>query len=320
MRPNLDPGIKAYIDLATELYGEETDHGSIEDQRQAYLELCNAFARPHPDGVKTMERSIKAAGVDIPLRVYRPTASGVLPAILFLHGGGWVLGDLDSHDSITADICARTGAVVIAVHYRLAPEHPFPAAFDDCYAALCHLAARAVDFGVDAGRIAVCGDSAGGNLAAAVALAARDRNGPALTGQVLIYPACGNDFDLPSCHENAEAPMLRRGNLLVYWNHYIGGDPSRANCYAAPTLAPHFRDLPPALISTAQYDPVRDDGRQYAECLRNAGVAVALRNAPRLIHGWLRARAVSEDAKTEFKAICKALTRMLQPDATQTRA
>jgi acetyl esterase len=201
--------------------------------------------------------------------------------------------------------------VVIAVDYRLAPENPFPAAFDDCYAVLCHVAAHAGDFGVDAARMADCGDSAGGNLAAAVALAARDRNGPALAGQILIYPACGLDFDLTSCHENAEAPMLRRDDMVVYWTHYMGGDLSRASCYAAPMLAPHFRSLPPAFICTAQYDPLRDDGRLYGECLRNAGVPVQLRNAPRLIHGWLRARATSDDAKTEFKAICKALKRLL---------
>ena len=315
MGPNLDPGIKAYIDLAAELYDDDTDHGSIEDRRQAYLELCEAFARPHPPGVKAVDRTIKADGVEIPLRVYRPAAAGALPAVLFYHGGGWMLGDLDSHDSITADICGRTGAVVIAVQYRLAPEHPFPAAFDDCYAALSYVASHAGDFGIDAAHLAVCGDSAGGNLAAAVALAARDRNGPLLSGQVLIYPACGTDFDLPSCHDNADAPNLTREALIELWNHYVGGDPARATCYAAPMRAPHFRDLPSALICTAQYDPLRDDGRLYAECLRNAGVPVLLRHAPRLIHGWLRARATSEDAKTEFKAICKALKRLLRIDA-----
>lgn len=312
MQPNLDPGIKAFIDLTNELYGDEAEHAAVDDQRQAYLELCRAFARPHPTGVSAVDRTLRNEGIDIPVRVYRPDISGALPAVLYFHGGGWVLGDLDSHDSITADICGRTGAVVIAVQYRLAPEHLFPAAFDDCFAALCHVAEHAGEFGIDGARITVCGDSAGGNLTAAVALAARDRNGPALAGQVLIYPCCGNDFDLPSCHENAEAPMLTRAALFTFWDHYLGGDPTRANCYAVPMLAPHFRNLPPAFISIAQYDPVRDDGRQYAQCLRNAGVLVHCRNAPRLVHGWLRARATSEDAKTEFKAICKALRRFLR--------
>ncbi|MGH6916962.1 MAG: alpha/beta hydrolase, partial [Geminicoccaceae bacterium] len=311
--------IQAYIKLANELFEDDAD-ASIDEQRQAYLELCNAFARPHPEGVKALDRTMKASGIEIPLRIYRPAASGALPAVLFFHGGGWVLGDLDSHDSIAADLCGRTGAVVIAVHYRLAPEHHFPAAFDDCFAALSHVTAHAADFGIDPARIIVCGDSAGGNLAAAVALAARDRNGPALAGQVLIYPACGNDFDLPSCYENARAPMFTRDDLQDYWKHYLGADRQRASCYAVPMLAPHFRELPPAFVTTAQYDPVRDDGRQYAECLRNAGIRVELRNAPRLIHGWLRARAVSDDAKTEFKAICKAIRRMLQIVPTPTRA
>ena len=319
MGPNLDPGIQAYINLANELFDDADAAASIEDQRQAYLELCNAFARPHPDGVKARDRTIKAGGVEIPLRVYRPPASGALPAMLFFHGGGWVLGDLDSHDSIAADFCSRTGAIVIAVQYRLAPEHPFPAAFDDCYAALAHVAARASDFGIDSHHMIVCGDSAGGNLAAAVALAARDRNGPVLAGQVLIYPACGSDFDLPSCRENANAPMLTRDDLEAYWAQYMGGNLERAVCYAAPMLAPHFRDLPPTFICTAQYDPLRDDGRLYAECLRNAGVKVELRNASRLIHGWLRARAMSDDAKTEFKAICKAIRRLLQLVPTPAR-
>jgi acetyl esterase len=137
---------------------------------------------------------------------------------------------------------------------------------------------------------------------------------------VLIYPACGSDFGLPSCHENARAPMLTRADLDAYWNQYMGGNPARATCYAAPMLAPHFRDLPPAFITTAQYDPLRDDGRLYAECLRNAGVKVELRNAPRLIHGWLRARAMSDDAKTEFKVIGKAIRHLLQLPPTPARA
>jgi len=308
---NLCPGIKAYIDKANELYDDEADHAGVDVQRRAYNDLCRAFAHPYPPGVTTREVSFSANGVAIPLRVYRPAAQGRPPAILFFHGGGFVLGDLDSHDSICADICGSTGAAVIAVHYRLAPEHPFPAAFDDCYAALCHVAAQAGSLGIDGSRLAVCGDASGGNLSAAVALAARDRGGPRLSGQVLIYPLCGVDFDLPAAHENANAPLLTRDATIRYWEIYMGGDPARATCYAAPLLAAHFRALPPAFISTAQYDPVRDDGRIYAECLRNAGVPAELRNASRLVHGWLRARHMSDDAAQEFDAICGALKGMV---------
>jgi acetyl esterase len=308
---NLCPGIKAYIDKANEIYDDEADHAGVEAQRRAYNDLCRAFARPYPSGVTAEDSGIAAGGVTIPLRIYRPGSRGPAPGIVYFHGGGWVLGDLDSHDSICADICGATGAVVVAVHYRLAPEHRFPAAFDDCYAALRHVAAQAEALGIDAARLAVCGDSAGGNLAAAVAQAARDRGGPRLAGQALIYPACGVDFTLPAFHENADAPMLTRDATIGYWQAYLGDDVSRATCYAAPLLAGHFRDLPPAFISTAQYDPVRDDGRLYAECLCNAEVPAELRNATRLVHGWLRARHVSDDAGQEFAAICAALKRML---------
>src|SRR5262245_58445222 len=238
---NLCPGIKAYIAKADELYDDEAEHADVATQRRAYTDLCRAFARPYPAGVAADDRSFGANDVTIPLRVYRPPSQSRPPAILFFHGGGFVLGDLDSHDSICAGICSETGAVLIAVHYRPAPEHVFPAAFDACYAALCHVAANPDGFGIDAARLAVCGDSAGGNLAAAVALAARDRNGPQLAGQVLIYPLCGIDFNLPAAHENANAPMLTRDAMMRYIELYLGGDGSRATCYGAPLPGPEER-------------------------------------------------------------------------------
>jgi acetyl esterase len=311
MNPNLDPGIKAYIEQVMAGYDPAVENGPVSLQRQAYRNMGKAFATPHPPGVTARDLAVEIEGRRIPMRLYRPASAGPLPAIMFFHGGGWVVGDLESHDSIAADLSAATDAAVIAVDYRLAPEHPFPAAFDDCYAALCHVADAGAGLQIDTRRIAVCGDSAGGNLAAAVALAARDRDRPRLSGQALIYPNCGTDLDLPSCHENAAGPMLTRDAMLIYWNHYMGEEPARATAYAAPLLAANFRNLAPAFVTTAQYDPLRDDGRLYAECLRNAGNAVEYRNAPRLIHGWLRARHLAADAADEFQALARALRRML---------
>ncbi|MGH6962254.1 MAG: alpha/beta hydrolase, partial [Dongiaceae bacterium] len=312
---DLDPGIRTYIDEANAVYGDDGEHAPVEAQRAAYTALCRHFARPYPASVSASDRLLEIRQQKIPVRIYRPAGDLPLPGVVFFHGGGWVLGGLDSHDSITADLCGRTGAVVVAVDYRLAPEHPFPAAFDDSYDAVAHIAAQSAEFGIEATHLAVCGDSAGGNLAAAVALAARDRGGPPIAGQALIYPACGNDFDLPSCHENAEAPMLTRSGMIEYWDMYMGGDPSRADRYAAPLRAGDFRGLPPAFITTAQHDPVRDDGRLYGERLRDAGVRVEYRNAARLVHGWLRARHISPDAMLEFEALCAALGRMLRAKA-----
>jgi acetyl esterase len=308
---DLDPGIEAYIEQANALYDDEAEHGSVEQQRKAYLDLCRAFATPHPPNVSTTDRVVRAGDLSIPVRVYRPAADGPLPCVVFFHGGGWVLGNLDSHDSITADIAGRTGAVVVAVDYRLAPEHPFPAAFDDSYAVLCEVSADRGAYGIDRGRIALCGDSAGGNLAAAVSLAARDRGGPKIAGQILIYPGLGAGFDLPSCFEHANAPLLTRDAMIAYWNIYMGGDPARATCYAAPALAGDLTRLPPAFISTAGNDPLRDDGKFYAERLQAVGIDAELRNAPRLVHGWLRARHISGDARVEFEAICAAIRRFL---------
>lgn len=310
---DLDPGIKAYIAQA-----EAADHQgegalSLAELRASYAAFSRAYDRPHPPGLVVTDGTVPGPAGDIPVRVYRPGGNVALPGILYLHGGGWVLGSIDTHDSITADLSDRTGAVVVSVDYRLAPENPFPAAVDDGYAALCHVAANAGSLGIDPDRIAVAGDSAGANLAAAIALMARDRDGPQLCGQALVYPALGTDFDLPSYRENAEAPMLTREAMIAYWGHYLAGDPAAADPYAAPLKAASLAGLPPAFITTAYYDPLRDDGERYAERLQASGVPVELRCAGRLVHGHLRARYISDDAAAEFDALCVALKRFASP-------
>lgn len=309
MSREFDPGMAAYIEQLSQDSVYAAGHArTLEARRQSYLELSRTFARPYPAAVTARDEQLATKQAVIPVRLYHPVpVSSDLPAIVFFHGGGWIVGGIESHDSIAADICGATGAAVISVEYRLAPEHPFPAPFEDSYAAVCQVAAEAKRFGIDRARIAVCGDSAGGNLAAAVTLAARDRGAPNIVSQVLIYPVLGIDFDLPSYRQNENGPLLTRNAMIDFWNHYVAGGLSKSSCYAAPLLADTLAGLPPAYISTAEHDPVRDDGRVYADQLRAGGTPAEYRNAPRLVHGWLRARYVSSDAAQEFSVICRAL-------------
>ena len=229
-------------------------------------------------------------GDDLPVRIYRPSADAERPpVVVYLHGGGWTIGDLDTHDEPCRALAAGTGAVVVAVDYRLAPEHPFPAAVDDAYAAVCHVSEHADDLGVDAGRLVVAGDSAGGNLSAVVSLMARDRSGPAIAFQFLIYPAV--DFDLtsgrwPSLEENATGYFLHLETMRWFADHYGGADRLVAEPYAAPIRATDHFGLPPAHVIVAGYDPLLDEGLAYAEVLRDAGVPVTVANHEQQVHGY----------------------------------
>ncbi len=206
-------------------------------------------------------------------------------------------GSPEQSEGTCARLCRETGAAVVALRYRLAPEDPFPAGFEDCDAALLWVAAAGRGSGLDGSRIAVTGESSGGNLAAALAIRARDRGGPAIHLQVLNYPALGTDFETRSYRENAAAPILSGAEMRYFWRAYLGGDMGLRDPRAVPLVAADLSDLPPAHITTAEYDPLRDDGIRYAERLRDAGVPVVLRNAPRLTHGFMRAWSVSEDVQ-----------------------
>ena len=315
-RRALCPGMERFIAGTAEFYAEATGVEPLDQQRATYLSFSQRYRRPRPEGM-TVEDAALAAGLgEVPVRIYRPAslkAGPLAPCILYMHGGGWVLGSVDTHDCITAEIAESTGAIVVSVGYRLAPEHPFPAGFEQCRAALQMLARESVAFGIDAGRLAVAGDSAGANLAAALALAARDEGGPALAAQALIYPVLQTSDGLPSYRENATAPMLRSEEMALYWRLYLSGEPAGAGPYAAPLHAADLSGLPPALIWTAAHDPVRDDGALYARRLAEAGVTTVYRCAPDLAHGYLRARAMSASAAGEFEALCLALHCVLQP-------
>jgi acetyl esterase len=259
---------------------------SLAGLRQAYSDMCRAFTPPRPAGLEVTDFTLSGVAV----RSYRPPLSPPAngwPCLLYLHGGGGVVGDLDSHDFICAELAAALGTMVVAVDYRLAPEHPFPAGFEDCLKVWRAL--RSGPFWFDPERMVVAGDSAGGNLAAALCLALRDASEPLPSAQVLIYPGLGGDHDLPSRSECADAPLLSSSDVDCYHALYLRGT-RQPGAYAMPLLAEDFSGLPPALIAVAQFDPLRDDGVQYAERLNAAGVSATLYGGEGLVHGCLRGR------------------------------
>jgi len=285
---------------------------SLEEQREIWTRFCISINRPPPPSITTEERVIAGAAAPVPVRIYRPAGRpGTLPCVIYLHGGGWVLGNPDTQDTITWGLAQGAAAVVLSVDYRLAPEHPYPAAFDDCCAVLEHVAANPAEFDVDAARIALCGDSAGGNLAAAVCLAARDRGGPAVAAQALVYPVLDTDMDRPSYRENAETPMLGREEMMHFLEAYLGPRTTNPDAYAMPLRAADFTRLPPALVHTAELDPLRDEGRLYARRLAAAGTSVEYRCARGMLHSFMRARLAGPGVAAEFDFICGFLRRKL---------
>jgi acetyl esterase len=233
-------------------------------------------------------REVRAKGPagEIPVRVYRPRAASSLPLIVFFHGGGFVLCDLDTHDALCRSLANAAGFAVASVAYRLAPEARFPEPLEDCYAALVELVARARELGFDADRIAVCGDSAGGNLAGAVAMLARDRKGPQLRYQALIYPVTDAACDSPSMREFATGYMLSQEIMRWFWDCYVAKAADAGDARASLLKAGDLSGLPPATVVTAELDPLRDEGEAYADRLRAAGVAVVGRRYLGMIHGF----------------------------------
>jgi acetyl esterase len=265
-----------------------------------------AFATP-PDArepvARVEELSLDGAAGSLRARLYAPASDGPLPCVLFFHGGGWVIMNLETHDGFCRSLANRARCAVVSVDYRLAPEHRFPAAADDCYAALVAVSKRAASLGLDPTRLAVAGDSAGGNLSAAVALMARDREGPALRLQVLIYPALDPACDTVSCKENAEGYLLTLSSMHYFWGHYLGAERRAPNAYAAPALAESLSGLPAAFVITAEYDPLRDEGEAYARRLEAEGVPTTLARHEGMIHGFVLMPQAMDQAKQATDAI-----------------
>ena len=258
--------------------------------RELYL-AGRAVSNPEPPELASATPlSIPAPHGAIPARLYTPkalrTTDGLAPCLVFYHGGGWVIGDLDSHDVVCRKLAHEGELIVISIDYRLAPEHKFPAAVDDATTALKWVAANARHLGIDAGRLTVGGDSAGGNLAAVVALAARDNDGPKLAGQVLIYPATDFAMTHPSHSEPETSVLLTHSVIKWFCNHYLNGAADVHDWRASPARAKTLIGLPPAYVLTAGADPLRDEGDEYARRLKEAGVAVTYRHFPGQFHGF----------------------------------
>jgi acetyl esterase len=285
---------------------------TLQQERDLWIEFCRAVARPRPATIAAEDLRIPGRGRSgVPVRIYRPEGGGTPPVILYMHGGGWILGNLDTNETVAWGLAEGTGCAVVSIDYRLSPEHPYPAAFNDCQDVLVHLALRGARFGLDVQRIAVCGDSAGGNLSAALCLAARDAGGPTIRAQALIYPVLGIDVDNRSYQDNAEAPMLKRSEMIHYLDAYLGTRRRDPDAYAMPLMATNLRDLPPALVHTAEFDPLRDEGKLYADRLTVAGNDVTYRCAARMVHSFIRARFYGTAAKAEFAVICDFLRKHL---------
>ena len=294
----VDPQIQVVLDALAALEAPEFSEQTPAQVREAFKAFSMAGAG-EPEVGSVEDRTIPGPDGPIPVRVFRPSGEGTAGGLVFYHGGGWVIGDLDSHDSLCRQFCAGAGVVVVSVDYRLAPEHPCPAASEDAWAALGWVAANAVELGIDTGRLAVGGDSAGGNLAALMALRARDAGGPALGLQVLIYPATDLVMAHPSITENGEGYFLTAESMQWFCGHYLGvdrehGDPTDAT--VSPLRANSLAGVAPARVVTAEFDPLRDEGNAYAARLADEGVEVELDENPGMIHGFFQMGALAPSA------------------------
>jgi acetyl esterase len=280
----VDPQIQALLDMGAGV--PATNTLSVPDARAQYEGRVRLMAPPAEVAAVT-ERSVDGPGGPLRLRIYHPQGQGPFPLLAFFHGSGFVLCSLDTHDGMCRNLCAGAGCAVVSVDYRLAPEHKFPAGLDDCVFATHWIAQHADELDGDVCRLALCGDSAGGNIAAAAALRLRDEGGPKLVGQLLIYPV--TDYHTPgtpSYRDNAEGYGLTRDTMEWFWDHYLHDPSEAADPHASPLRAKDLGRLPPALVVTAEYDPLRDEGEYYADKLRSAGTPATTSRWDGMNHGF----------------------------------
>jgi acetyl esterase len=283
------------------------------DQVRAQVALSTHFLGKPPRVARVEDRRIAGPGGDLAIRLITPEGlgPGPSPVVVFFHGGGWVLGDLSSHENLCRALANESKTIFAIVDYRLAPEHPFPAAVDDAFAAVSWVSAHAPEFGGDPARLAVCGDSAGGNLSAVVTLMARERGGPSIAFQALAYPITDFEPDSGSYREFAEGFFLTRSEMLWYWDQYVPNVEDRRQPLVSPNRADDLSGLPPALVVTAGCDVLRDEGEAYARRLSDAGVPVRLSRYDGMIHGFLRRYPFFDRGKAAVEEIAAALREAL---------
>ncbi len=311
-RPPVDPQCQIVLDAAAS-GGSAFQKPTPQAMRAGYASMMETFAQATPELARVEDLFVPASGSDpeVPIRVYHPPGIGAAaPAVVFMHGGGWVIGDLESHDAVCRTLAFRSDAVIVSVGYRLAPEHPFPAAPVDCERATRFIAGNAADFGIDPNRLALAGDSAGGNLAAVTARRLRDAgDGPAIALQVLTYPATQFTAEGGSLEQNGTGYLLTKATMDLFRGMYMPDEADWTHPDASPLLAEDLSGLPPAFVQVAGYDPLRDEGVAYAARLREAGVPVQMIEYPTMIHGFLRMGRVVSIAQVAMDDIAAALRR-----------
>ena len=281
--------------------------------RRLYRDTRGALT-PDPPAVESVQLLLAPSPAGpVPVRAYRPKGAGkdeVLPALLYIHGGGWVIGDLDTHDVVCRTLANGARCAVFSVEYRKAPESPFPAAVDDCFAALNFVSREEKKLGINAKQLAVGGDSAGGNLAAVMALMARDAGGPAISFQLLIYPGVDQRMGHPSIDSNGEGYLLTKKSMLYFRGHYLPRKEDWLDWRASPLLAKSLARLPPAFVMTAGYDPLRDEGKAYAERLAKEGVQTEYKNYADMVHGFITMGRVLDTTNTALADCAQALKKV----------
>jgi acetyl esterase len=306
------PEIRSLLDQQATSGRPPLHHQSVEQARAFHVADAAALNGPPAPVAAVADRRVPGPAGELPVRVYTPEGEPPFPIVVFFHGGGWVVGTLDTYDPLCRALAAATPAVVVSVDYRLAPEHRWPAAVEDAYAATEWASRNAAALGGVQHRLAVAGDSAGGNLAAVVALGARDRGGPAIAFQLLVYPVLDAAGDTASWREYADGYHLTADGMRWYWDHYLGGAGGAAPD-ASPLRAAFVGGLPPALVIGAEYDILRDEGEAYAARLAEAGVDASASRHAGVVHGFVRWRAVTGAAEDALQEAAAALRSALAP-------